>query len=325
MRIVFSAFFLISSLFANTNAKMPEDNYRLQVGLANDSKVSGVTAKDELNLPKSVQIPKKEVAITVKSSIDLSDAYMLQQIESYKSKSSQLPQVNLIALPDGYSKELLARNKQLEAERAGLASVSDGEKVEKLLFMRCNVAQDYKINTDTTIKMFCRDTKDPDLQYQLNASLAVNNHQLVSIPYMIEDDHGGINPVNKEKSRLYNAANGSLNIATFVDKRVFDKAEQGIANAFATQAPALAKDYIAQSNKANTELIQSNNGLNSTITQSTSNPPPEESEYITSLVVSMIGEGLKAGIDQLYVDIGYIFFIPKDTVIEAEIVVEVKK
>ncbi|MDQ1268154.1 MAG: hypothetical protein QG560_797, partial [Campylobacterota bacterium] len=62
-----------------------------------------------------------------------------------------------------------------------------------------------------------------------------------------------------------------------------------------------------------------------TTTQQTINPKPEASDYGISLLVDVLGSGIKAGVDQLYLDLGYIYYVPKDSVIDAEIVIKVEK
>lgn len=324
----FCSLFALMPLVATDDIQTtPGLDYKNQAGLGNDSKAMGTADKDKsVALPRTIQVPQNTVKKEepTRGVTDYTNAVILQQIESRRAKSVQLPQTNLIALPEGYSKELVAYNKALATQQSS-SGAAVKEKIDRLFFMQCRVAQDYKINTDTTIKMFCKDIKSPDLRYQLNASLAIETTKLVSAPYMLESENGEVYSVNKTKSRLYNAANGSKNLATFVDRRVFDKAEQGAATAFATDAPTLAKDYIDKKSRADTVLMQTNNGLNSTITQSTQNPKPQAGDYGIALLISMMGKGIKSGVDQLYLDLGYIYYIPKDTVIEAEIVIEVEK
>ena len=43
------------------------------------------------------------------------------------------------------------------------------------------------------------------------------------------------------------------------------------------------------------------------------------SDYGISFLLSVISSGIKAGVDQLYMDLGYIYFIPKGTVIDSEL------
>lgn len=325
--LIFLSICFFSHLGAESN--MPGQDYKLQVGLDNESKVEGTAVKTRIEeLPMEIQIPEKQVdKIVPPPTVDLTNAYLLKQIDARRTNWGQPPATNLIALPDGYSKELAAHKKMLAQAGSTKGATTQKTKVERLLFMQCRTAQDYKINTDTTIKMFCRDAKNNSkgLLYRMNASLAVEKNSLLSTPYLLENEDGEVYSVNKEKSRLFNAANGSKNLATFVDKRALDKAEQGAAGAFATEAPALAKDYIAQSNKADSELVQTTNGLTSTVAQSTVNPKPDAGDYGISLLISMLGNGMKAGVDQLYLDLGFIYYIPRDTIIEAEIVIEVEK
>ncbi|MDD5373301.1 MAG: hypothetical protein PHO62_07755 [Sulfurimonas sp.] len=303
----------------------PGVDYKLQVGLGNENKASGVVDKNSsVNLPRSIQIPKNTVNEVKKPETDFTDAFILYQIQNANRRPQTKPSADgdLMALPTRYEKELVAYNKATASANAGVGGAVKA-KESRLLFMRCETAQDYKINTDTTLKMFCKDLKSPDMRYRLNASLQIKNRDLVSTPYLIEFESGEIYSVEQDKSRLFNATNGSLNLATYVNKRALDKTEQGMATALATDAPALAKDYLAQKNKADQELVQSNNGLNSTITQSTKNPKPEAGDYGIALLVSVLSGGLKSGVDQLYLDLGYIYYIPRDTVIEAEIVIKV--
>lgn len=325
--LIFLSICLFSYLGADSS--MPGQDYKLQVGLDNESKVEGTAVKAKIEeLPKEIQIPEKQVDKVIQPpQVDLTNAYLLKQIEERRTNWNQLPTTNLIALPDGYNKELDAHRKMLSLQSKSTAPDKSKSKVEKLLFLQCRVAQDYKINTDTTIKMFCRDTKmnSKSSLYRVNASLSVEKNKLLSTAYLLENEDGEVYAVKKEKSRLFNAANGSGNLATFVDKRALDKAEQGAVGAFATEAPALAKDYLEQSNKADSELVQTSNGLTSTVAQSTVNPKPQAGDYGISLLISMLGSGVKAGVDQLYLDLGFIYYIPRDTVIEAEIVIEVEK
>ncbi len=51
---------------------------------------------------------------------------------------------------------------------------------------------------------------------------------------------------------------------------------------------------------------------------------PVASNYGISLLLSVLAEGVKAGVEKMYQDLGYIFYIPKGSLIDGEIVVALK-
>ena len=84
----------------------------------------------------------------------------------------------------------------------------------------------------------------------------------------------------------------------------------------------MTQDYLKQKNKADSEVVQNNNGTTTTTTTAITNPKPKVSDYGISLLVSTLTSGLKAGVDQMYKALGYIYFIPKSSSFDAEIIVK---
>ena len=157
-------------------------------------------------------------------------------------------------------------------------------------------------------------------KYKLYARIKVTKDKTKMIvkPYLMINQQGKTIFL-KNKSRLYNALSGSDNLATFVDKRAIEHVKKAMSDTAGTETGALTKDYMKQKNKANSSIVTNSNGLQQTTTTQTTNPKPQASDYGITLLIDTISAGLKAGTDQLYRDLGYIYFIPKNSVFNAEI------
>lgn len=302
---------------AKSKEQMPNKTYTQVVGLGERPVVNENSEKvvlDKIDAIKNEPAPAPAKPINN----EYVDGYILSKIKERKEPTAKAggTEVNLLAIP----KTAIATPTQT-TNTTDTSSLAKTE-VKEVLLVRCVTDKDYQINTDTKIDMFCKNLKKDGNEYKLSANLKINNKTtLVSTPYMLEDTHGIIYKIDATASRLFNGTSGSQNLATYVDMRQIEKINKATSSAFATQAPTLAKEYLNQKQKADTVLSQSTNGLSTTQLQSTTNPKPEVADYGFTLLISMLGDGVKAGVDSLYMDLGYIYFIPKNSVIDGELTV----
>lgn len=312
--VLFCFVLSFTSMAEGADAQIPSSSYNQVVGLGERPVVSENTEKVVLEKIEAIKSAPQSVK---ESPNDYTDGYILSKIKDRKPIAkiggSGQNDMNLLTLP----KSAVVAQTNVTAPIGAPVSAE----VKEVMLVRCEVDRDYKINVATKVDMFCKNLKTDGVSYRLSANLKVDKTALKAVPYMLEDTHNVVYKIDSTASRLYNGLSGSENLATFVDTRQIEKINQAVSSSFATQAPALAKDFLKQKQKADTVLSQSNNGLTTTQLQSTSNPPPEVSDYGVTLLISMLGDGVKAGVDSLYVDLGYIYFIPKGSVVDGEITI----
>lgn len=298
------------------DSQMPGKAYNQVVGLGARPVV--VENADKVLVDKIEAIKSAPPAVQANTA-DYVDGYLLSKIRERKDvgrvAGAGQNDINLLALPK------TAIIPQGNTTNASTTASAKSDEVKEVMLVRCEVDRDYKINVSTKVDMFCRNLKTDGNSYRLSANLKVDKTTLKAVPYMMEDVHNVIYKIDTTVSRLFNGLSGSENLATFVDVRQIEKINKAVSSSFATQAPVLAKEYLTQKQKADTVLTQSSNGLTTTQLQSTTNPKPEASDYGLTLLISMLGDGVKAGVDSLYVDLGYIYFIPKGSVVDGEITV----
>lgn len=317
MKLLFILFIFYANLFAINYNELASEDYALKAGLDNETKASGNKNKKDFG-PKVNETPSNNTP----TNVNFKEAYILQQIKStYNTKNPDSKEgSNLLAIPEQLKLEISQNNAKNKANATTTAAVTQ---VPKLLLLRCETDQDYKVNATINMSMFCQDIVNKDgILYKLRANAKVGEDKKVSLiakPYMLEDDLGKNYNIVADKSKLYNTISGDENIATYVDKRTTDAISKAVANSTATDGPRLAQDYLDKKNAAQSTVVQMDR---STVT-STNTPQPEVSDYGISFLFSAIGSGLKAGVDQLYMDLGYIYYIPKGSVIEAELFITV--
>lgn len=313
---------VITSSYALKKNEVADLDYRIHVGLDDKAVVGGTTDKTEANrvLPKTI---KKQTAV---KSVDYTDSYILYQInEQAKLDNKQFKSSDeLISIPSTLNKQINGYYEKIKTLSEAQKVASNKNEVQhKFLILNCRTFKDYKINQKTNIKMICRDKKDRSEIYKLSALVDIsttgNNLQMEANAYMLEDSYGKNFNINKDDSKIYNAVSGNNNLATYVDKRAAESIIKAMGTTIGTDAPTLSKDYIEKKNAAQSTVVV--NGDTSTV--GTTTPEPIMHDYGVSLLVNTIGSGIKAGFEQLYRDLGYIYYIPKDSLIDAEIVIEI--
>jgi len=313
-------FFIPSFLFALNEQEIASKTYQIRVGKGNDLRARSVDKKTIL-LPQIVQTSDgKPVA-----GVDYTNAIILDKIlkankkSGYKQKKSGMA-VNYLKLPKTYVSDMKDYNSQLK--EATLARQAKSNKKQNILVIaRCRTYQDYKINGISSLKMMCK-TRD-NSKFLLHAKVEITYNkkpELKAIPYMLEDVNGDIYSIVQNKSFLYNAINGSVNLATYVNKRALAKISKAMANTVGTEVPKMTNDYLNKKYAASSSIAQTNNGNSSTTYTTTNTPKPAMSDYGLGLLVKVISSGIKAGADQLYQNLGYIYYIPKGSIVDAEIV-----
>lgn len=312
------SFLFLTNLYAIKYEELAGEDYTLKVGLDNDSKVS--SSKDKkIIAPKLQEKPIK----TIDDNIDLKEAYILYHIQNSNKADDIVGEVvnkNLLSIPQQLTTEL----KQNELTKTANTSTNNiSENIAKLFLLRCETDKDYKVNSSININLYCKDLTSKDsIMYKLRANVSVDKQNKVSLkasPYMLEDDLGRTLSIVQEKSKIYNTISGDENIATYVDKRAIESITKSMATTAATDGPKLSQEYLDKKNAAQSTVIQTD----TTTTTATNTPKPDASDYGISFLLSVISSGLKAGVDQLYMDLGYIYFIPKGSVIDAELFVKV--
>ena len=306
------------SLNANINEKdlnLPNDTYKINVGKSNQLKVTSNEDLEDLELPKTKQEPR------VQGKRYSDEAYIFYQMETF-NKVQNVPNLankneNGLLTAPSYLKTELAKNQSLQQTAANNIKK---ERTTELLLLRCYTDIDWKVNLKSTLSFFCNELNKKDKTvYKLRANLEVLKNgasmSMKSSPYMLENDKGQVFTIEKEKSRIFNALSGDENLATYVDKRAIDGALKGMAKTLSDETPELAKDYLDKKNQGNSTISQTENS----VIMSENNNPPEVSDYGITLLISTLAAGASAFVDQLYLDLGYIYFIPKGSVIEAEL------
>lgn len=315
MKYIFFFFFLNNYVFAINYDELATEDYTLKVGLDKDSKVDGNKNKKDIN-PKINDLPNNQI---VNKNVDLKEAYILKQIKDKYPKNENVKEsTNLLTIPEQLKNDL---KQNAASNKTVTASNTESKSIPKLLLLRCETDQDYKVNATINMNLYCKDIANKsDILYKLRANAKVDKNNTVSLiakPYMLEDDLGKTYSIVEDKSKLYNTISGDENIATYVDRRTVESITKAMANSTATDGPRLAQDYLDKKNAAQSTVVQTDT---STVT-ATNSPKPEASDYGISFLFSAIGSGLKAGVDQLYMDLGYIYYIPKGSIIEAELFV----
>ena len=315
-------FNLLLFSFLHAEGVVASEAYLLKNGLTTSKNekpmIAGSSLKNELN--REIKKEKQK-----SNDLNLKDAFILQEIEKHKTEAKKNNvNGNFIALPNTYIQEKKDYEKSLQNQRVAQNSVNNPQKtVNSLLLLKCVTFNDYKIYNNANMKMICYDDSN---KYKLFAQITISKDKinLISRPYLMEDTHGKKYFLNS-KSKLYNATNGSSNLATYVDRRVMEKITKSMGDTVGTEVPALSKDYLTQKNKANSTTTQTSNGISGTTTTATSNPKPNADDYGIKLLVDTLSSGLKAATDQFYTDLGYIYFIPKGSIFDAEIIIQKEK
>lgn len=314
--LVISGLILTSSVFAIGNGVIASNEDVLKMGTEGKLSVTGVAEK---TLAEPVSDKKKTVKVNIKKT-DLKDAFIMSQIlKSSNKETKPVAKSNFLALPSTYSSELKEYN-NLQKQIAAQKQMLEANKVEneRLVLLRCSTFKDYKIYNAINMNMVCRDRDSKSYKLNANITVSLDKVEMISKPYLMEDEMGRFHFLD-DKSKIYNATSGSSNLATYIDKRVFEKVSSAMAGAVGNSAPELTKDYLEKKNAADSTTTQAENG--STVV-STTTPEPEVKDYGISLLVDVLSSGVKAGVDQLYKDLGYIYFIPKGSVFDAQIVIK---
>lgn len=313
--------FLTVNLYAVKYSELASEDYTLKVGLDDQAKVSGDKKKQDIE-----KIPVKPDSKKTESQKDLTDAYILSHIQNAfaKNKSDETPQAkSLLELPQSYQDDV----KQIVASANNQNNTnltSNAGTVSKLLLVRCETDKDYKVNNTINLNLYCKELKNKNGKlYKLRANATVSNTNnkitLIAKPYLLEDEMGVTYTIEQEKSKMYNTLSGDENIATYVDRKAVESIAKSMATTAATEGPKLSKDYLDKKTASSSTVIQNDN----TTTTASNTPKPDAGDYGISFLLSVISSGIKAGVDQLYMDLGYVYFIPKGSAIDSELFIVV--
>lgn len=315
MKIFLLVFSLAFGLHAIKYEELAKEDYRLKVGLDKEAKVTGVEEKKKIyNKPAVVK------KVKIENKMDLKEAYILSQIQG-NTKKSNLDSIkkssNLLAAPETLLADLKQANLQAKQNQSRLNQ--DVKRTAILKFVRCETISDYKVNNLTNINLYCKDlTNKNDVLYKLRARLSIKQEKPISLiasPYILEDEFGKTYEIEQKNSRLFNSLSGDNNIATYVDRKEIEAITKAMAKTASVEAPKLTQDYLDKKNSTDSTVIQTDTST----TTATNSPEPSASDYGISFLLSVIASGVSAGIDQLYMDLGYVYFIPKGTIVDGEI------
>ena len=257
------------------------------------------------NLPLAPKIRKRSYK----------DAMILNQIKQYKDKYVRISTSgNFLSIPASFKKE---------SEIAQIRRKIQNKKHNKLpktffLMLKCFSVQNYKIYSSVTMQTVCYSNDNEKYKLYSRIKVVSNKTKMIVQPYLMITQQNKLISL-KKKSRLYNALSGSDNLATFVNERAIERVKKAMGDTIGTETGSLAKKYIQQEYKANSSVVTNSNGLQQTTTTQTTNPKPKIADYGITLLIDTISAGLKAGTDQLYRNLGYIYYIPKDSVFNAEV------
>lgn len=300
------------------NINLPNEDYNTVIGKGSNIKATGIDNVEDYDLPRTEQ---KSSGNVKKFSDETYIYYQMIKLQEKRGETKESSQNNaknnsLLILPT-----LAANEIKNIGNATNTTNEKSSEKVASLLLLRCYTDIDWKINNKSSLKFFCNEiNKKDNTIYKLRANLQIlkgNQYEMKSIPYMLEDDKGTIYSIDTQKSKIFNAISGDENIATYVDKRAIDGGIKAMANTMTKEVPTLAKDYLDKKNESDSTISQNEY---STIV-STSATKPEVSDYGFTLLLSTLSSGASAFVDQLYMDLGYIYFIPKGSIVEAELFV----
>ena len=309
---------LFLGIFAFAKEELPDRDYLIRSGISNEDNIVSTT-----QLKKEITQARKKTKET--QSVDYSSVIILNNIkknrddDNVKVKTSS----DFLNLNQKYKQE----KKDFVALKNKMSSQSDfkGEKkaVEKLFFLECSTFQDYKIFNDVNIKMICNDKFGKKYKLFVALNISRDKVDMQTKPYRLFDEFGKSYTVKSEKSMIYNKISGSSNLATYVDRKAFENVSKAMATTMGKEVPQMTKDYIDQKQKADTTVIQTDNGNTVSSIQETINPRPDAVDYSIKLLVDTLSSGIKAATDTLYQDLGYIYYIPKGSLFEVEAFVDV--
>lgn len=307
-----------SYLFALTQQEIAGTSYQIRVGEGNDLKVRSVEKKEEV-LPPIVQTKdgKPVAGIDYSNAIILDKILTATKVDNNAKLSSKA--VNYLVLPKTYTADM--KDYQSRLNNSAVAKQKKiNNKQEILVIAKCKTYQDYKINDISSLKMMCS-TKD-NSHFILYSKVNITydkKPELKAVPYMLETINGNIYTIVQNKSFLYNATNGSVNLATYVNKRALEKIAKSMSSTVGNEVPKMADDYINKKYATSSTVSQTDT---STVTATTT-PTPEIADYGFSLLAKVISSGIKAASENLYQNLGYIYYIPKGSIVDAEIVYSV--
>ncbi len=311
----------ISSAFSLDRQEVAGSEYLIRHGKSDELKVSGTSIKEAM--PRVMQEKPTATPTPYQESveIDTTKATILKVIKSSKSKKTATAQAegtSLLSLPSTYKKDLEEYRKNLQIAQAQAQQSIDSQVSQKevLFLAQCKTFKDYQINEKTNMKMLCRDKTGKEMQIFAELTIALNGEKAIleATPYMYEDEMGKMYPI-LPKSKLFNAVNGSSNLATYADKRALEKVSRAMAEEAASQIPVLSKEYLDKKNASQSEVSQND----TTTVTATTTPKPDAIDYAITLLFDMAGKGLSAGLNQIYQDLGYIYYIPRNSMVDAEI------
>jgi hypothetical protein len=302
-----------------------DKDYTTRAGKSDETKATGFAAPKDTLQPVIQQKPTPKNATEALNVIPIEAKiyYMMQELEKVKKDkktNSKSGENNLIALPSSYQQEMKAyeqSQKELLSQAQNELAQADSQKAGfELEMVECLVASDYKISTTARMELICRNSKTLE-KSKIYASVVIskeNEITLVATPEIKETLQGKFIPLEKE-SKLYHFYSGDSNIATYVDKRAIERINKEMSTTLATSGSQAAKDYVAKKTEASSEVVQTDT---STVT-ATSSPEPKASDYGISVLVDVIAKGIGAGMEQLYQDLGYIYYIPANTPVKGEL------
>ena len=320
-KVLIFTLLIFNFLFALTEQQIADRSWQIRVGKGDNLKALSVNEKKKDILPPLVQTKSGKVIYK----IDYSNAIILNKIVKYTKpieSSTKAKSINLLALPKTYISDINSYQQIKNRINKNKNALQKQQKKTLLLLAKCKTFEDFKINNNSRIKMLCKSKEGKRFMLFAKLEMSFNKKPfLIGKPYMFEDVNGNIQAVESDKSALYNAINGSMNLATYVDKKALEKVSKAMATTVGGEVPKMSDDYISKKNASDSTVIQTDTST----TTATTTPKPNIVDYGFSLLAKVLSSGIKAGAEQLYHDLGYIYFIPKNSVIDAEISYSVYK
>lgn len=304
-------------LHANISSKevIAESDWMVRAGRGDKAKAEGYSNKTPLT--RSVQKSPTPKAKTPESEVSplLDKAIIMHMVNKHgaEKKVERGSESNVLATPKALA-SAMDTYAQARAESTTSSSGQAGAQPPlQIEFLQCYTASDYKISLQNRMELICS-TNSTMRKIYANVNVARDgNFEMNAVPYVMETVKGKYIPLESE-SRMFHAVSGSANLATYVDTKALERVKKDMANTFSASSSEAAKDYIEKKNAPSSSVSQTET---STVTATTS-PEPDIGDYGISVLVDVLAKGISSGVDQLYQDLGYIYFVPKNTPVNIE-------
>jgi len=181
-------------------------------------------------------------------------------------------------------------------------------------FLKCTTTRDYKISLQNRMEIVCGSGAEARKIYASVAVSPEGGFEMTAVPYVMESARGTFTAL-EQNSKLFHAISGSTNLATFVDTKALERVKKEMAKTLADSSSSAAKEYLAKKNESSSTVSQTET---STVTATTA-PEPKASDYGIGVLVEVLAKGISAGAEQLYQDLGYVYFVPQGTPVDVEI------